>query len=105
MIARGNAAFALAERIEAEDDEAIASHGDAEGLEIGQHLALGPPMAVVEQDGGRGRVKVFGKIEVRRHMLAGERFEDDLLDAISLSLDRACSSGMHSGRPRHLANA
>src|SRR4029434_4289296 len=81
VITRGNAALALAERVEAEDHEATPGHINAESLEVRQRFAVGPPVSVIEKDGRRGRFEAIGNVEVGGNLDAGQSPKNHLCDA------------------------
>ena len=83
VVARRDAPLPLAERVEAEHDEAEPGHVDAEGLEVRPGLAVGPPVAGVEQDGRRGAVESLGDVQMGRDRRAREGVVDHLLDPVS----------------------
>ena len=99
MVARRDAPLPLAEGVEAEHDEAVPGHGDAEGLEVGPALAVGPPVAGVEQDGRRRAVESLGDVQMGRDRRAGEGVVGHFLDPVSIASKDADDARPQGGRP------
>ncbi len=100
MVPCGDAPLTLAEWVEGQDHKTKFRCVDAESLEVGPRLRIGPPVSVVEQDGRGGALARLGHVEMRWHRDAAQRFVHEFLDLVTIAAQHAGPAGIAGLRRR-----